>query len=60
MLNVDRMELKDIDLNLLVVFNQLLIEGRVSKVADNLGETVPPTEAELAALRALQTTRPGV
>ena len=31
------MELKDIDLNLLVVFNQLLVERRVSKVAENLG-----------------------
>ncbi len=28
------------------------------RVADDLGETVAPTEAELAALRALQTTRP--
>ena len=28
------MELQDIDLNLLVVFNQLLVERRVSKVAE--------------------------
>jgi hypothetical protein len=30
------MELNDIDLNLLVVFNELLIERRVAKVADKL------------------------
>ena len=30
------------------------------RVADDLGDTLPPTAAELAALRALQTTRPGV
>jgi glutaconate CoA-transferase subunit B len=29
------------------------------RVADDLGGTLPPTAAELAALRALQTTRPG-
>ena len=29
------------------------------RVANDLGDTLPPTEAELAALRALQTTRPG-
>jgi glutaconate CoA-transferase subunit B len=29
------------------------------RVADDLGDTLPPTEAELAALRALQTTRLG-
>ena len=31
------MELHELDLNLLVVFNQLLIERRVSKVAETLG-----------------------
>ena len=29
------------------------------RVANDLGDTLPPTVAELAALRALQTTRPG-
>jgi len=41
LVNVDRMDLKDIDLNLLVVFNQILIERRVSKVAENLGLSQP-------------------
>ena len=45
------MELKDIDLNLLVVFNQLLAEGRVSKVADNLGLSQPAVSNALARLR---------
>ena len=35
------MELSDIDLNLLVLFQQLMVERRVSKVADNLGLTQP-------------------
>jgi hypothetical protein len=33
------MELRDIDLNLLVVFNQLLAERRVNGVAQSLGIT---------------------
>jgi len=45
------MELKDIDLNLLVVFNQLLIDHRVSKVAENLGLTQPAVSNALARLR---------
>src|SRR5437016_6161021 len=47
------MELKDIDLNLLVVFNQLLAERRVSKVADNLGLSQPAVSNALARLRKL-------
>src|SRR5687767_412539 len=47
------MELEDIDLNLLVVFNQLLAERRVSKVADNLGLTQPAVSNSLARLRKL-------
>ena len=35
------MELHDLDLNLLVVFNQLLVDRRVSKAADNLGVSQP-------------------
>jgi DNA-binding transcriptional LysR family regulator len=47
------MELKDIDLNLLVVFNQLLIDRRVSKVAENLGLSQPGVSNALARLRKL-------
>jgi len=47
------MELEDIDLNLLVLFNQLLVERRVSKVADNLGLTQPAVSNALARLRKL-------
>src|SRR5438552_3158021 len=53
-MNVRRaMELQDIDLNLLVLFNQLLVERRVSKVADNLGLTQPAVSNALARLRKL-------
>jgi DNA-binding transcriptional LysR family regulator len=47
------MELKDIDLNLLVIFNQLLIEKKVSKVAENLGLGQPAVSNALARLRKL-------
>jgi len=47
------MNLEDIDLNLLVVFNQLLIERRVSKVADKLGVSQPAVSNSLAKLRKL-------
>jgi DNA-binding transcriptional LysR family regulator len=47
------MELKDIDLNLLVIFNQILIERRVSKVAENLGLSQPAVSNALARLRKL-------
>ena len=50
------MELKDIDLNLLVVFNQLLAERKVSKVAENLGLGQPAVSNALARLRKLLTT----
>jgi DNA-binding transcriptional LysR family regulator len=47
------MELHEVDLNLLVVFNQLLIERRVSKVADSLGVSQPAVSNSLAKLRRL-------
>src|SRR5689334_19254531 len=47
------MELKDIDLNLLVVFQQLLIDRRVSKVAESLGLSQPGVSNALARLRKL-------
>lgn len=47
------MELEDIDLNLLVVFQQLLVTRRVSKVAENLGLTQPAVSNALARLRKL-------
>jgi DNA-binding transcriptional LysR family regulator len=46
-------ELKDIDLNLLVVFNQLLIDRRVSKVATSLGLSQPGVSNALGRLRKL-------
>lgn len=47
------MELHQLDLNLLVIFNQLLIERRVSKVADTLGVSQPAVSNSLAKLRKL-------
>ena len=47
------MELSDIDLNLLVTFQQLVAERRVSKVAENLGLTQPAVSNSLAKLRRL-------
>ena len=47
------MELHELDLNLLVVFNQLLVERRVSKVAENLGISQPAVSNSLAKLRKL-------
>ena len=47
------MELQEIDLNLLVLFDQLLVERRVSKVAENLGITQPAVSNSLARLRKL-------
>jgi DNA-binding transcriptional LysR family regulator len=46
-------ELHQLDLNLLVVFNQLLIERRVSKVADNLGISQPAVSNSLAKMRRI-------
>lgn len=45
------MDLRDIDLNLLVVFNELLKSGRVNVVADRLGLTQPAISNALARLR---------
>ena len=45
------MDLKDIDLNLLVIFNQLLHERRVSAVAVNLGLSQPTVSNALNRLR---------
>lgn len=47
------MELKDVDLNLLLVFNQLLAERRVSKVAEALGMTQPGVSNALKRMRVL-------
>ena len=45
------MDLREIDLNLLVVFNQLLIDRSVSKAADKLGVTQPAISNSLKRLR---------
>lgn len=45
------MNLKDIDLNLLVIFQQLLQERRVSAVANNLGLSQPTVSNALNRLR---------
>ena len=45
------MELRDLDLNLLVVFNQLLAERRVGAVAQSLGITQPAVSNALVRLR---------
>ena len=45
--------MREIDLNLLVVFNQFRVEKRVSKVADNMGLTQPAVSNALARLRKL-------
>lgn len=47
------MELKDIDLNLLVVFDRLLVDRRVSIVAEKLGQTQPAISNALNRLRKL-------
>jgi DNA-binding transcriptional LysR family regulator len=47
------MELHELDLNLLVVFDQLRVERRVSKVAENLGLSQPAVSNSLAKLRRL-------
>jgi DNA-binding transcriptional LysR family regulator len=44
-------ELSDIDLNQLVLFQQLIVERRVSKVADKLGLSQPAVSNSLARLR---------
>lgn len=47
------MELHRIDLNLLVVFNQLMQEQRVTRVAETLGVTQPTVSNALSRLRRL-------
>lgn len=47
------MELRDIDLNLLLVFDQMLKHKRVSDVAGNLGLSQPAISNALARLRRL-------
>jgi DNA-binding transcriptional LysR family regulator len=47
------MELHQIDLNLLVVFNHLLVERKVSRVAEHLGISQPAVSNSLAKLRRL-------
>ena len=47
------MQLRDIDLNLLVVFQQVMQEHRVSRVAETLGLSQPAVSNALARLRKL-------
>ncbi len=47
------MELSDIDLNQLVLFQQLMVDRRVSRVAENLGLSQPAVSNTLAKLRRL-------
>ena len=47
------MNLRDIDLNLLVIFNQLLTDRRVSTTADKLGLSQPAISNSLKRLRTL-------
>ncbi len=47
------MELSEIDLNLLVLFHHLMVERRVSKVAENIGLTQPAVSNALAKLRRI-------
>lgn len=47
------MKLSDIDLNLLVVFDRLVQDGRVSRVADSLGLSQPAVSNALRRLRDL-------
>jgi len=45
------MELRQLDLNLLLVLHQLLLDGRVSSAAQNLGLTQPALSNALRRLR---------
>lgn len=49
--NTETMELRDIDLNLLVIFHQLLIDRKVSTAAESLGMTQPAVSNALKRLR---------
>jgi DNA-binding transcriptional LysR family regulator len=51
--NVRTVNLRDIDLNLLVVFQQLFLERRVSAVAESLGLTQPAVSNALSRLRRM-------
>ena len=50
------MELHELDLNLLVVFNRLLAERRVSKVAEGLGVSQPAVSNSLPSCVAISAT----
>ena len=50
------MDLKDLDLNLLVVFNELQKHGRVAVVAQSLGISQPGVSNALGRLRKLLAT----
>ena len=52
------MELHEIDLNLLVVFNHLRVERRVLKVAEALGISEPAVSNSVGRLRKLFEPRP--
>lgn len=47
------MQLSDLDLNLLVVFHQLLIDRSVSRAAERLGMTQPAVSSALKHLRGV-------
>src|SRR5256885_9214779 len=47
------MDLKDVDLNVLIVLHQLLVHRRVSRVAEVLGLTQPAVSNALARLRTV-------
>ena len=47
------MELKDVDLNLLLVFRELLVERSVSAAAERLGLSQPAVSHSLKRLRQL-------
>lgn len=51
MTHARRLKLKDVDLNLLVVFQQLLRDGRVSGAANSLGLSQPAVSCALNRLR---------
>ena len=51
MTNARRLKLRDVDLNLLVVFHQLLRDRRVSVAADSLGLSQPAVSCALNRLR---------
>jgi len=51
------MDLKNIDLNLMMVFRQLLIDRSVTRAADNLGVSQPAVSNALSRLRKLFANR---